>query len=281
MRVHLCGRFAVRRDNERFEERLPGRQGRQLFAFLSLQRRRPIPREELIEVLWPEMPPIAAANALRALLSKLRHCDGGWMIEGRDAVQLVLPPSTWIDVEAAEAAVHRAETAVSRGAWVAAYGPAHAALHITERRFLIGHEAPWIDRMRSELDDVHVRALECTARTLLGLGPSELATAERLARRLVHVAPFREGGHRLLMEILAARDATPEALRVYDALRRLLREELGVVPGPRTQALHERLLAPTRSVLAQHVDMPERGVARTVQPRPGLDELAQVGDRSG
>jgi DNA-binding SARP family transcriptional activator len=45
------------------------------------------------------------------------------------------------------------------------------------------------------------------------------------------------------MEALAARDNTAEALRVFDTLRVLLREELGVAPGAATQAVHRRLLS--------------------------------------
>jgi DNA-binding SARP family transcriptional activator len=74
------------------------------------------------------------------------------------------------------------------------------------------------------------------------MGGTETAAAERAGRALVETAPFRERGYRLLMEALAARGNAAEALRVYDELRLLLREELGVAPGADTQELHRRLL---------------------------------------
>jgi DNA-binding SARP family transcriptional activator len=46
------------------------------------------------------------------------------------------------------------------------------------------------------------------------------------------------------MEALAARGNAAEALRVYERLRVLLREELGASPAAETQALHRRLLEP-------------------------------------
>jgi DNA-binding SARP family transcriptional activator len=74
------------------------------------------------------------------------------------------------------------------------------------------------------------------------MGGTELAAAERSGRALVEAAPFRESGYRLLMEALAAQENVAEALRVYDRLRVLLREELGVAPGAATQELHGALL---------------------------------------
>jgi SARP family transcriptional regulator, regulator of embCAB operon len=80
------------------------------------------------------------------------------------------------------------------------------------------------------------------AEASLRIGGSELATAERAATSLVALAPFRESGHRLLMEVLAARGNHAEALQAYERLRTQLREELGAAPSPATQELHRSLL---------------------------------------
>jgi SARP family transcriptional regulator, regulator of embCAB operon len=80
------------------------------------------------------------------------------------------------------------------------------------------------------------------ARACLGIGGAELDTAERSARTLIERAPYREPGHRLLMETLAARGNDAEALVVYEHLRARLREDLGASPSRETQALHRRLL---------------------------------------
>jgi DNA-binding SARP family transcriptional activator len=44
------------------------------------------------------------------------------------------------------------------------------------------------------------------------------------------------------MEALEACGDPAEALRVYEQLRRMLRDELGTAPSSQTQAVHERLL---------------------------------------
>ena len=87
-----------------------------------------------------------------------------------------------------------------------------------------------------------MRALEAIAGTALALGPEELGAAERAGRALVRAAPFRESGYRVLMTVFERNANAGEALRVYDELRCLLRDELGVAPGAELQAAHARLL---------------------------------------
>lgn len=88
-----------------------------------------------------------------------------------------------------------------------------------------------------------MRALEAAAAACLAIGAGELSTAERTARTLVELAPYRESGYRHLIETLAARGNTAEALLVYHALRERLRDDLGVAPSAETQELCRRLLA--------------------------------------
>src|SRR5262249_8883897 len=126
--------------------------------------------------------------------------------------------------------------------WRRAWALSLAALLVTERRLLADCEAPWLDEWRRRLADVLVRSLECRAAACLGIGGAELVAAERAARRLVELPPYRENGDRLLMEAHVARGNGAEAVRVYDDVRRLFRDELGIAPGASVQELHKRLL---------------------------------------
>jgi len=241
-RVQLCGRFVVDIDGSRIEDTLPGRRGRVLFAYLVLNRGRPLPRDELLVAGWGEDTPAAARNALSVLLSKVRHGLGANRLRGRTEIELLLPQATFVDVEAAQEGAHRAESCIAEGRWAQAWGPAGIAYHIATRPFLPGLEARWIDEWRRRLEEVRLRGLECFAAAGLGLGGPALAQAEERARMLTELAPYRETGHRLLMEALAGRGNVAEALRAYERLRVLLREELGVAPSPTVQAVHRRLL---------------------------------------
>jgi DNA-binding SARP family transcriptional activator len=241
-RIQLCGRYVVDIDGSRIEGTLPGRRGRVLFAYLVLNRGRPLARDELLVAGWGADAPAAAGNALSVVLSKLRHGLGADHLQGRPGIELLLPPATFVDVEAALEGAHRAESCLAEGRWAQAWGPAGIAYHVATRRFLTGLEAAWIDEWRRRLEEVRLRGLECFAAASLGLGGPALAQAEERARLLTELAPYRETGHRILMEALERRGNLAEALRAYDRLRVLLREELGVAPSPAIQAVHQRLL---------------------------------------
>jgi SARP family transcriptional regulator, regulator of embCAB operon len=241
-RVQLCGRFAVDINGSRIEDTLPGRRGRVLFAYLVLNRGREVPRDELLMAGWGEEAAIEAGNALSVLLSQLRHGLGADRLRGRTAVELLLPQATFVDVEAALEGAHRAESAIAEERWAQAWGPAGIAYHVATRPFLTGLEAPWIDQWRRRLEEVRLRGLECFAAAGLGLGGAALAQAEERARMLTELAPYRETGHLILLEALERRGNVAEALRAYDRLRVLLREELGIAPSPTVQAVHRRLL---------------------------------------
>src|ERR1700687_239660 len=90
--IQLCGPYVVELEGRRVEQALPGRQGRLLFAYLALNRDRPVGRSELIDAVWSSEPPRDPADALAALLSKVRTALGGLYLEGRSRLTLALPP---------------------------------------------------------------------------------------------------------------------------------------------------------------------------------------------
>jgi DNA-binding SARP family transcriptional activator len=114
---------------------------------------------------------------------------------------------------------------------------------VARRPLLQGEDRAWLEEWRRRLEDIHLRGLECFAEARLGLGGPTLSQAEECARRLIELAPYRETGHRILMEALERRGNVAEALLAYDRLRVLLRDELGVGPSPAVQSVHRRLLS--------------------------------------
>jgi len=197
-------------------------------------------RDKLLMAGW-EKTPRGGENALSVLLSKMRHGLGAEHLRGRTEIELLLPPATFVDVEAALEGAHRAESSIAEDT-----GRRHGARPglLSRRHQAVPHRAggALIDEWRRRLEEVRLRGLECFAAASLGLGGPALAQAEERARMLTELAPYRETGHRLLMEALARRGNVAEALRAYEKLRVLLREELGIAPSPAVQGVHRRLL---------------------------------------
>jgi DNA-binding SARP family transcriptional activator len=242
MRIQLCGETVIEGPDGRIDERLPGRQGRVLFAYLVLNRHRPVGRDELVEALWSGELPRATEAGLNALLSKLRRTLGPGVLEGRSNLRLRLPDGARIDVEIATEAAHRAESKIALGEWKLAWAPSLVALFVAEREFLPGEDAPWISDQRRRLDEIRLLALETYSAAALGTGGTELPAAIRAGQQLIAIAPLRESGYQLLMRSLAAQGNLAEALRIYTSLCDVLRDDLGVSPSPMTQAVYEQLI---------------------------------------
>jgi hypothetical protein len=102
LRIALCGGLTVERDGDSIEGELAGRQGREVFAYLALNRRRPVSRDEVAAMLWPEQAPRAPEAALNTILARLRRVLGHNALGARGQLTLALGGDSWIDVEAAE-----------------------------------------------------------------------------------------------------------------------------------------------------------------------------------
>src|SRR4051812_29349865 len=219
--INLCGRLTVEIDGERREDDLPGRQGRLALAFLALNHRRPVSREELITAVWGEEAGANHAQGLNVILSKLRRVVGPNVVEGvrRDSLQLT--PQADVDLEHATAALHDVQQRVARHDFVSVPMTARSIVAKATRGLLVGLDGVWIDEARRDLEAMAAAARVCLAEAALAGG--DVAHAERQARKLVETSPYRESGYVLLMRVLEAQGDVAEALRVYDRLRGLLR----------------------------------------------------------
>jgi DNA-binding SARP family transcriptional activator len=246
LRLYLAGRTCID-SGRRLVDGFPGVQGRVVFTMLALDHERVLSRDEIAEELWQEVRPRAWDSAVRAIVSKLRGLldlsglDGSRALTGAFGYyQFHLPPGTWLDLEAAADAVHRAESFLRTDRAPDACGWALAARAIARRPLLPGAEGPWVTRTRAKLREVNVRALECLAGIWISHGDLSLAVSD--AQEAVALEPFRETAHRLLMRAHQAAGNRAEALRAYERCRTLLAEELGVGPASETYALFQELL---------------------------------------
>lgn len=241
-RIQLCGEFAVLLDGRQRAGELRGLQARALLTFLVFERHRSVDRFDAVEALWGEHPPTASAEALRALLSNLRRALGSERLAGRDELRLRLPDDIWVDVEVAARAVHDAESAVALRQWQRAWIAAHIAMNVSERALLPRWSGRWIEERRAELQRTRLRSLEALAASGAVLAGPELHTAKRAAQALMDADPYRESGHRFMMQALTREGNVAQAMLVFDGLRARLRDDLGIAPSEETLRLHAGLL---------------------------------------
>ena len=112
--ITLCGRLTAAWDGEQLEGKLPGRQGRLIFAYLVLNRSRTVRRDELVEALWAdEGLPNGGEALLAPPLSRLRKALGPGRLDGRTELSLNLGPEARIDWEEAQAKLAAAQAVSS------------------------------------------------------------------------------------------------------------------------------------------------------------------------
>lgn len=244
VRFYLTGRICIEGDEVVDQAALPGRQGRLALVYLTVERHRPVPVDELAAAIWGERLPPSWDTSLRAIVSKLRAI----IVATAPAVAIVSDAgcyqasfgAAWVDVEVAANAVDRAEGALRGCDLAAAWSEATVAAGIARRPVLPGEDLSWVASLRGRTRSLRVRALDVLAQVYLARGDHPLAVAT--ARDLVDLEPYREAGYRHLMRAHLAAGDRGEAVRVHAELRRLLIEELGVDPAPDTARVFEQVL---------------------------------------
>lgn len=257
LRFYLTGRVLIETPKRAIDEaKLGSRQGRLLLAYLVLERARPTPLDELVDLLWPAGPPGAPHVSLRALISRLRGAldQAGLprqaLTTASGCLQIPFPgPNLWVDYEAAATAVDAAEGKLRQGDPAAAFASAATATAISARDFLPGESSAWAVGRQAELRNIRVRAME--AMIDIFSRRHQWSVAVKVAQDLVRLEPLRETAYGWLMRAQAGIGNRAHALETYHRCRRILAEELGLSPSGRLEHLYEQLL---RSPLSEAAD---------------------------
>jgi predicted ATPase/DNA-binding SARP family transcriptional activator len=239
-----------------------------LLAYLALYRSVPHPREELLELLWPEHDPDSARRSLRVSLTSLRHQleppgvpAGAVLAADRWSVSLSRAAAE-TDVELFETALRRAQQASTPAERVA-----HLAAAVGGYRGRLAPELyyDWALTEQQRLEAGYLRAVRGLTDDLAALGRG--AEAIEHLHRAVACDPLSAELHEALIRLLAARGEVRAALGVYADLARRLREELDAAPPARLRTLAEQLTNTAGNVSAAPVHIPAER-ERPTGPRP-------------
>ncbi|HEX6038078.1 BTAD domain-containing putative transcriptional regulator [Longimicrobium sp.] len=236
-----------------------------LLSILGVARGRPVGRERLIGLLWPDHPTDAARHTLSESLYVLRKELGeGLFVSVGDEVALN-PAAAASDVDAFETALEagRPEEAVR-----AFGGPLLDGFYVSNA---LDFER-WLDGERDRLARACASALE-------GLAAAAEAEGRPLGavewwRRLAAHDPYSSRAALRLASALEAAGERGAALRAATAHAARLREELGVEADPELAELVERLLAePAR--------IPPPPVLPASVPTAGAEPETKIEESSG
>ncbi|GAA3571463.1 BTAD domain-containing putative transcriptional regulator [Amycolatopsis ultiminotia] len=236
----------------------PARQ-RAIFAMLATATGRNVPRAELIAGVWGASPPASVEGSVHTYISGLRRTlepeRTRWaastvLVSEADGYALDLTPES-LDAAVFERHRERARQDAEDGEHERAVAGFDAALLLWHGEALSGVPGEFAERHREHLATLRLDTLEQRARSVLELGGHQDLIAELAV--LTSENPLRESLRESLMLALYRSGRHSDSLDVYREARATLRDELGVEPGPRLRALHQRVLAEDPSL-----DLPRR-----------------------
>ncbi|MGY1808717.1 BTAD domain-containing putative transcriptional regulator [Blastococcus sp. SYSU D00669] len=275
-----------------------GAKPRALLALLLADANRVVAVDRIVATLWGDDPPPTVTGTLQAYVSHLRRVlepDRG----PREAPSVLLTraPGYLLRTEAGDLdalrfpeLVEEAERALEGGDPARGVSLLDQALKLWRGEPLaeLG-DTPSAATDRLRLVELHVRARERRCDALLALGRADAAVTD--LQDLVAQNPLRERLWARLVTALYAADRQADAL---DAVRRcteLLRDELGIDPGPELRDLEQAVLRQDPKLL-ERLPRPKLTVAPPPAPAPvvpaaeeivgrrqELDRLSAVGDQ--
>lgn len=268
----VLGPVTVRFDGYNID--LGGSKPRALLASLILCPDVVISMAELIDNLWGENPPAAAAKNVQVHVSRLRRAFGA------QADRLATTAGGYrLRVGSDETDLQRFDRLVASARDATDADPDLAAEQFREALALwrgapLGDimSEPVARRAAPGLEERRLAALEARIAVELRLGRDTEMLGE--LRDAVAQYPLREELHALLMKALYRSGRQAEALETYTRLRRVLGDELGIEPAPVVQQL-------LSAILHQDKELdPPRRIRPAVAPMPP-EPAATLTGRSG
>jgi DNA-binding SARP family transcriptional activator len=136
----------------------------------------------------------------------------------------------------------------------------------------------WAAAEVARLTEQHLAAQEAWAEIALRTGAA--AEAVPAAEALIRQQPLREGSWRLLALSLWACDRQADALAALRRARRILRDELGLEPGPALAEVEEAILGQHQEVLRRAQARPAGRTSQADEPSAGRTSQAEEPTRA-
>lgn len=241
--LHLFGEVTLSDRSDGTRIPLP-KSIRELAGCLALHAAsRPVRRDALAEMLWPDCAPEISRGRLRTALWRLRQALGQRhaAFVGQDAEKVWLEPDGFPEPPHAafESAVGHACARPLATLTGGDFDALDAALSLYHAPLMEGYDAAWILPLRERFAELYCRGLECELAWHRVRGDGE-GTAWA-AQRLLALDPYREDVHALLIGQYAEAGQLRRAMRQFQNCQMAIEGELGVRPDRAREALAEAL----------------------------------------
>jgi DNA-binding SARP family transcriptional activator len=233
---------------------LGGPKQRSVLALLLVRPGVVVPLSRIIDRLWGDQPPARAEVSVRGYVSNLRKALGttglpaGRVIEFRDRGYVLHVPPEAVDLHVFDALVGDAAARHRAGDHLGARSLLSRALELHAGTPLGSHaDELGLGDVIAHYAERRGEAVETLTDVRLALGEHAqlpAALASEIARE-----PYRERLRVQLALALYRAGRSVEALRSIDEARRLLRDDVGVDPGPELRDLEAAILAHDESAL--------------------------------
>jgi predicted ATPase/DNA-binding SARP family transcriptional activator/DNA-binding CsgD family transcriptional regulator len=243
VRVRLLGGFQVSVGLRTIEEgawRL--RKSAALVKLLALSRGHHLHREQVMDLLWPQLGRTAASNNLRGALHAARRAlardpvpASHYLASKEEQIALCPEVELWVDVEAFEEAARTARREREPAAYQAAID-LYAGDLLPEDRY-----EEWAETRREELRRTYLALLIALAGVYEERG--NLGSAIEVLQTVIAEEPTHEEAHVSLMRLYALSGRKEEALWQYERLSEAFSEGLGSEPDATARALREEIVA--------------------------------------
>ncbi|NJN83224.1 MAG: hypothetical protein HC802_13695 [Caldilineaceae bacterium] len=202
-----------------------------LLLYLACQRR-PVGRDQLAELLWPERTQKQGRANLRVALHRLRQHFDPFLLITRHTLAFKADAPVLLDVADFEDRFAAGDLAAAAALY---QGPFLAGFYLDE--------SPAFEQWALlERERLHILALTACQQLITQEATSgQLESAIASALRLLHLDPLHEPTYRQLMRLLAQSGQRSAALAQYESCRHLLATELDVAPDEATTALAEEI----------------------------------------
>ncbi|MEV5541695.1 BTAD domain-containing putative transcriptional regulator [Saccharopolyspora shandongensis] len=239
---------------------------------------------ELIDGIWGDQAPATGESVIRTYISRLRRVLSGHGLGSaiRSQAGGYLLDSSLFELDAIEFAelVENARRERAGGNTAAAADQLAEALDLWTGTALAGVPGEAAERERSRLERLKLTAIQELLRLRLELGEHAEVAAE--VPLFIESNRLEEPLYEIYLLALYRNGRRAEALEVYRMVYDLLTEELGVGPGPRLRAIHEKILRADADV-HDDIAVPRTGGAGQCAvhsaPVPVAESAAALPDR--